>query len=185
MESGLFCPLLKFSIIKVKNSKQHVFDLRHPSSVQQITWNNERTQEAMESQVFTFFKAITPLSQGCMVPNTRSTGPLVLPSTFQFAKPLQVHYVLGNPGMWVHTEVELREGSPGVPTPSSVSGCHPRNELELEKISRPTLRVKLRHLQWDGGTSSSVKHPGYRPSSTPARGRALNLKHEGARFHIF
>lgn len=85
----------------------------------------------------------------CMVPNTRSTGPLVLPSTFQFAKPLQVHYVFGNPGVWVHTEVGLREGSPSVPTPSSVSGCYPRNEWELEDFTtNPQSKAQTLTVGW-------------------------------------
>lgn len=146
----LSCLLLQFSVIKVKRPKQHVFHLWHhlpaPVCCPTSPWNNEKTQEAMDSQVFTLFKAITPLSQGPHGSKHKKHKASCLPSTSQFAKPLQVPSVLGNPRVWVHTEIELTEGSPGMPIPSSVSVHYPRNELELEQTSLPT--------------SSSMKHPG-------------------------
>lgn len=72
-----------------------------------------------------------------------------------------------------------------MPTPSSVPGRYPRNELKLEKTSLLTLRVKFRHLRWDSGTFSFMKHSHYGTTPTAARDRALDLKQEGGRFHNF
>lgn len=131
-------------------------------------WNNERTQEAKDSQEFALSKAIIPPSQG-LSGSKHKKHKASLPSTFQFAKPLKVHYVLGNPGLWVDRETELRERTPCEPTLSSAPSRCPRSELELETTSLPTLRVKLRRC----GTVAHLP-----PRSTLATGQTPLLRLE-------
>lgn len=104
----LFLLLLKFSLIKVKNSKQHVCDswhhFRHPSAVQQLLWDHETTQEAKDSQAFALLKATVPPSQGLHSPQHKKRK---VSRLLAFAGPS----VLGHPGVWADSETELKEGS--------------------------------------------------------------------------
>lgn len=56
-----------------------------------------------------------------------------MPGPFQPAKSLQAHYVLGNPGVQADTGTGLREGSPGVPAPSSVLARYPRSGVGIRE----------------------------------------------------